>query len=106
MPGFLVALGHIFLLNPTNGLVNRWWREVSGTPAPLWDIYTMTSIVLLQGLSMVGPALYFLAPALSHVDGALEEAASAHGIGKPRTFLLILLPVPCRPCRAPRCSSW
>lgn len=92
-PGFLVALGYLFLLNPSNGLINQWWRALTGGTDPLMNVYSMTAIVLLQGLSMVGPAFYFLAPALSHVDGALEEAASAHGLGKWKTFVFILLPI-------------
>lgn len=93
MPGFLVALGYLFLLNPSNGLINQLWRDITGGTAPLLNIYSMSPIVLLQGLSMVGPAFYFLAPALSHVDGALEEAASVHGLGKWKTSFFILLPI-------------
>lgn len=93
VPGFLVALGYIFLLNPSNGLVNLWWRDVTGNAGALANIYSMPWIIFLQGLTMVGPAFYFLAPALSGIDGSVEEAASAHGIGKMRTLLCILLPV-------------
>ncbi len=92
VPGFLVALGYIFLLNPSNGLVNLWWQEVSGQGA-LVNIYSMPWIIVLQGLTMVGPAFYFLAPAFSSVDGAMEEAASAHGISKSDALFRILLPM-------------
>lgn len=93
MPGFLAALGYLFMFNPTNGLVNQAWRAWSGQPGALFDIYSMTWIVVLQGLALVGPALYFLVPIFSFVDGALEEAASVHGIGKGAAFLRILLPI-------------
>lgn len=92
IPGFLVALGYIFLLNPSNGLVNLWWREVGGQGS-LINVYSMPWIILLQGLTMVGPAFYFLAPALSNVDGAMEEAASAHGVSKFDALFRILLPM-------------
>ncbi|MDH7798847.1 iron(III) transport system permease protein [Beijerinckia sp. GAS462] len=93
MPGFLATLGYIFMFNPTNGLVNQGWRAWSGQPHALFDIYSMGWMVLLQGLALVGPALYFLVPIFSSIDGALEEAASAHGIGKGATFFRILLPI-------------
>lgn len=92
IPGFLVALGYIFLLNPSNGLVNLWWREAGGQGS-LFDIYSMPWIIFLQGLTMVGPAFYFLAPAFSSVDGAMEEAASVHGVGKFDSLFKILLPM-------------
>lgn len=92
IPGFLVALGYIFLLNPSNGLVNLWWREAGGQGA-LVDIYSMSWMVFLQGLTMVGPAFYFLAPAFASVDGSTEEAASVHGVGKFKTLVHVLLPL-------------
>jgi iron(III) transport system permease protein len=92
IPGFLVALGYIFLLNPSNGLVNLWWREAGGQGS-LINVYSMGWIIVLQGLTMVGPAFYFLAPALSSVDGAMEEAASAHGVSKVQALFKILLPM-------------
>ncbi|WP_029041356.1 ABC transporter permease [Cucumibacter marinus] len=92
IPGFLVALGYIFLLNPSNGLANLWWREAGGTGSII-NIYSMPWIVFLQGLTMVGPAFYFLAPAFSSIDGSIEEAASVHGVGKLNTLTRILLPM-------------
>jgi len=92
IPGFLVALGYIFLLNPSNGLINLWWREAGGQGS-LVTVYSMPWIILLQGLTMVGPAFYFLAPALSNVDGSIEEAASAHGVSKFEALFKILLPM-------------
>lgn len=91
IPGFLVALGYIFLLNPSNGLVNLWWRDLTGEP--LVSIYSMPWIIFLQGLTMVGPAFYFIAPTLANVDGSIEEAASVHGIGKFNALWRILLPM-------------
>lgn len=92
IPGFLVALGYIFLLNPSNGLVNLWWRDLTGGES-LVSIYTMPWIIFLQGLTMVGPAFYFVAPAFANVDGSMEEAASVHGIGKLDALVRILLPM-------------
>ncbi|WP_011580170.1 MULTISPECIES: ABC transporter permease [Chelativorans] len=92
IPGFLVALGYIFLLNPSNGLINLWWREAGGQGS-LVTVYSMPWIILLQGLTMVGPAFYFLAPAFSNVDGSIEEAASAHGVSKFEALFKILLPM-------------
>ncbi|MEL4072424.1 ABC transporter permease subunit [Ochrobactrum sp. GPK 3] len=92
IPGFLVALGYIFLLSPTNGIVNLWWREIGGQHA-IVNVYSMLWIILLQGITMVGPAFYFLAPAFSSIDGAIEEAASVHGVGKLTIVFRILLPM-------------
>jgi iron(III) transport system permease protein len=93
MPGFLVALGYIFLLNPQNGIVNEAWTWLTGSQRPLTDVYSMPWMILLQGLSLVGPAFYFIAPIFATVDTSLEESALAHGISEVRTLTGVLLPL-------------
>ncbi|WP_445394889.1 ABC transporter permease [Streptomyces sp. LE64] len=91
IPGFLVALGYIFMFNPSNGIINSWWAGSGGDP--LTDVYSLKWIILLQGLDFAGPAFFMLVPTLRVIDVNIEEAAAVHGIPRWRAALQLLLPV-------------
>ncbi|WP_067893768.1 ABC transporter permease [Actinomadura chibensis] len=91
IPGFLVALGYIFMLNPSNGIINSWWSDLTG--GPLTNIYTLKWIIVLQGLDFAGPAFFMLVPTLRVIDVNVEEAAAVHGVPRWRAALQLLLPV-------------
>ncbi|MYU22615.1 iron ABC transporter permease [Streptomyces sp. SID8352] len=92
IPGFLVALGYIFMFNPSNGIINTWWGDLGGG-APLSNVYSLKWIILLQGLDFAGPAFFMLVPTLRVIDVNIEEAAAVHGIPRWRAALQLLLPV-------------
>ncbi|WP_405639260.1 ABC transporter permease [Streptomyces uncialis] len=92
IPGFLVALGYIFMFNPSNGIINTWWGELGGS-GPLTDVYSLKWIILLQGLDFAGPAFFMLVPTLRVIDVNVEEAAAVHGIPRLRAALQLLLPI-------------
>ncbi|TDB81367.1 iron ABC transporter permease, partial [Actinomadura sp. KC216] len=91
IPGFLVALGYIFMLNPSNGIINSWWSDLTG--GPLTNIYTLKWIIVLQGLDFAGPAFFMLVPTLRVIDVNVEEAAAVHGVPRWRAAVQLLLPV-------------
>jgi iron(III) transport system permease protein len=92
IPGFLVALGYIFMFNPSNGIINTWWGEAGGS-GPLTDVYSLKWIILLQGLDFAGPAFFMLVPTLRVIDVNIEEAAAVHGIPRWRAAIQLLLPI-------------
>ncbi|MCM2390618.1 ABC transporter permease [Streptomyces albipurpureus] len=92
IPGFLVALGYIFMFNPSNGIINTWWGELGGS-GPLTDVYSLKWIILLQGLDFAGPAFFMLVPTLRVIDVNIEEAAAVHGIPRWRAAVQLLLPI-------------
>ncbi|MFE2046395.1 ABC transporter permease, partial [Streptomyces sp. NPDC059477] len=91
IPGFLVALGYIFMFNPSNGIINTWWAGSDG--APLTNVYSLTWIILLQGLDFAGPAFFMLVPTFRVIDVNIEEAAAVHGIPRWRAAVQLLLPI-------------
>ncbi|MGH3586446.1 MAG: ABC transporter permease, partial [Pseudonocardia sp.] len=92
IPGFLVALGYIFMFNPSNGIINTWWGDITGGGA-LTDVYTLKWIILLQGLDFAGPAFFMLVPTLRVIDANVEEAAAVHGVPRWRAAVQLLLPI-------------
>ena len=82
--GYIVALGPV-------GFVTLWWQRVIG-PAP-WDIYSLTSLVVIAGLTHV-PAVYlYTSSALRSLASDLEEAARSTGAGWVRVATTISLPM-------------
>lgn len=92
IPGFLVALGYIFMFNPSNGIINVWWGDLTGG-GPLTDVYSLKWIILLQGLDFAGPAFFMLVPTLQVIDVNVEEAAAVHGVPRWRSAVQLLLPI-------------
>lgn len=93
VPGFLVALAYVYLLNPTNGLLNQVVRSVTGARSGPFDVYGLWWIVLLQGLFMAPAAFFVLVPAFQGMDAALEESARASGVGQATIFWRVVLPL-------------
>jgi iron(III) transport system permease protein len=82
--GYIVAMGPV-------GFVTLWWQRHLG-PAP-WDVYSLTSLVVVAGLTHV-PAVYlYTSSALRSLASDLEEAARSAGAGWVRVALTVSLPV-------------
>jgi iron(III) transport system permease protein len=92
VPGFLVAMGYIFLFNPSNGIGNQIIERVLGIHS-LFNVYTLGWIALLQGAALTPPAFFMLVPTMRAIDTALEEAAWVSGIRKFTTVIRIILPL-------------
>jgi len=93
IPSFLVAIGYIFLFNPSNGLANQVARDVFGLTASPFNIYSLGWIIVLQGAALAAPAFFMIVPSLQAIDVTLEEAAAASGVRRRVTALRIVLPL-------------
>lgn len=93
IPSFLVAMGYIFLFNPSNGLANQLARQMLGLTASPFNIYGIGWMIVLQGIALSAPAFFMIAPTLQEIDAALEEAASVSGVRRRVTALRIVLPL-------------
>ena len=93
IPGFLVAMGYIYLFNPSNGIGNRIAIDLLGFSAPPFNVYTLGWIALLQGAALVSPAFFMIVPTFRAIDAALEEAAYVSGIRQTTTSLRIVVPL-------------
>lgn len=93
IPSFLVALGYIFIFNPSNGVFNVVWRIISGATDSPVNIYSLGWIVFLQGVALSAPAFFMTVPTLQGIDTSLEEAAAANGVRRWKAAVFIVLPL-------------
>ena len=93
IPSFLVAIGYIFLFNPSNGLANQVARDVFGLTTSPFNIYSLGWMIVLQGAALAAPAFFMIVPCLQAIDVTLEEAAAASGVRRCVTALRIVLPL-------------
>jgi iron(III) transport system permease protein len=77
LPGLLVAMSWVFLLNPTNGLVNGICERLLGVRP--FNIYSLWGLIWVEGLITAPLSYLILAAALKGMDPALEEAAKVSG---------------------------
>ncbi|MGJ8609497.1 MAG: ABC transporter permease [Octadecabacter sp.] len=93
IPSFLVAMGYIFVFNPTNGIVNEIWRAIVGAHQTPFNVYSLWWVVLLQGVALSAPAFFMMVPTFEGIDSSLEEAAAANGVRRWRAAIHIVLPL-------------
>jgi iron(III) transport system permease protein len=93
IPSFLVAMGYIFLFNPTNGVGNQLVQDAFGLPAAPFDIYGIDWMIWLQGVALASPAFFMIVPTFQAIDAALEEAAWVSGIRRSTVLLRVMTPL-------------
>jgi iron(III) transport system permease protein len=93
IPVFLRTIAWILLLSPRIGLLNKWLQEWFALSSPPFNLYSLTGMAFVQGVSFVPGAFFMLAAAYRSMDPSLEEAAYTSGVGKLRTFLRINIPI-------------
>ncbi len=92
-PPYLTAIAFVNLFSPNAGLVNRWVRDVLGLPQLVFNIHSMTGLVLVTVLHTF-PFVYLLAAsALESVDASMEESARILGAGRWRTARAVTAPL-------------
>jgi len=79
MPGLLQAMAWVLLMSPRIGFVNQALREGAGFQEPVFNIYSMQAMILIEGLRLVPTAFLMLVPLMRSMDPMLEEAASTCG---------------------------
>ncbi len=93
VPHILFAASWVLLLNPSNGMMNLFLRQVFGWEGAALSIYTLTGMILVEGLLDLPIAYLVIAPAMSAFDVALEESSRVCGAANLRTLTRITLPV-------------
>ncbi|MPZ59359.1 MAG: ABC transporter permease subunit [Rhizobiales bacterium] len=93
IPGFITAMSYVWLLNPTSGLVNRMFGATALGAEPVFNIYGLGWICLLQGAVLVPACVFLMLPAFQHLDATLEEAAWVSGVSPARTIRRVVLPL-------------
>jgi iron(III) transport system permease protein len=93
VPHILFAVSWVLLLNPSNGMINLFLRQVLGMDGVALSIYTMQGMVLVEGLLDLPIAYLVIAPAMSAFDVSLEESSKVCGASNLRTLTKVTLPV-------------
>jgi len=93
IPVFLRTIAWILLLSPRIGLLNQWLQQLFSLSSPPFNLYSLTGMAFIQGISFVPGAFFMLAAAYRSMDPSLEEAAYTSGVSKLRTFLKINIPI-------------
>jgi len=93
IPVFLRTIAWILLLSPRIGLINQWLQKMFALESPPLNLYSLTGMAFIQGVSFVPGAFFMAAAAYRAMDPALEEAAYTAGVSKLRTFFKINIPI-------------
>lgn len=93
LPAILNTMAWVFLLSPKIGLLNLLLQRLFSSDKPLFDVYSMGGMVLIQGLHWSPFAFVTLAGAFRAMNPDLEEAATTCGAGVWRTFRSITLSI-------------
>jgi iron(III) transport system permease protein len=93
IPGFSVALGWLFLLNPRIGLINLALQSVFGLRAAPFDIATLPGMGMVEGLSLTPVTFIMTAVVIRSIDPSLDEAASIGGANLWQTLRRVTVPL-------------
>ena len=93
IPHILFAVSWVLLLNPSNGILNRWLMVGFGLSKALFNIYSLPGMILVEGLLDLPIAYLIIAPAMRSFDVALEESSKVCGASNLRTLTRVTLPV-------------
>ncbi|MSP48697.1 MAG: iron ABC transporter permease [Alphaproteobacteria bacterium] len=92
-PPFLGAIAWEILAAPNSGILNRWWRDLSGSADPLFDIYTLPGLAFVISCYTAPYVFVLVANALDRIPADLEDAAGILGAGRWRTAVTVTVPL-------------
>jgi iron(III) transport system permease protein len=92
-PPYLGAIGWILLAGPNSGWLNRVWMTITGEPHGIFNVYSMTGLILVVSVTSFPYVFVFTNSALDLVSSEMEDAAQILGASKLRTAFRITLPL-------------
>lgn len=93
LPPYLCAIGWILLAGPNSGFLNVFWRELTGFPGPLFNIFSYEGITLVIALNTFPLVFIFVKAALDLMSSEMEDAANNLGAGTWTTMRRISIPL-------------
>lgn len=79
VPALVVGFGWILLINPGNGALNVFYREVLGGSGVLFQLYSFWALTIITAFAVVPTAYVMISGLLRNMDPQLELAARVHG---------------------------
>jgi iron(III) transport system permease protein len=92
-PPYLGAIGWILLAGPNSGWLNKVWMALTGAEHGIFNIYSMTGLILVVAVTSFPYTFVFTSSALDLVSSEMEDAANILGARTLRTMLRITLPL-------------
>src|SRR5712692_10423335 len=92
-PPYLGAIGWILLAGPNSGWINKVWMALTGAGHGIFNIYSMTGLILVVAVTSFPYTFVFTSSALDLVSSEMEDAANILGARTLRTTLRITLPL-------------
>src|SRR3984893_3591687 len=92
-PPYLGAIGWILLAGPNSGWLNKVWMSLTGAGHGIFNIYSMTGLILVIAVTSFPYTFVFTSSALDLVSSEMEDAANILGARTLRTTLRITLPL-------------
>ena len=92
-PPYLGAIGWILLAGPNSGWLNKVWMALTGAGHGIFNIYSMTGLILVIAVTSFPYTFVFTSSALDLVSSEMEDAANILGARTLRTTLRVTLPL-------------
>mgnify|MGYP006282123375 CR=1 FL=1 len=89
----ILYTGSWLLVLGKSGPINQLFMWMSSGSAPLINVYSMTGMIVVEGMLWMPLAFLLLSSLFRNMDGAIEEAAVMSGAGVGTTFRRITLPL-------------
>ena len=93
IPHVLFTAAWITLLNPTNGMLNLFLRNLFGLSSGPFNIYSLGGMIFLEGMLDLPVTYLVISPAMYSFDTMLEEASRVSGASSLYTLRRITLPI-------------
>ncbi len=92
-PPFLGAIAWEILAAPNSGILNKLWRDVTGSEEALFDIYSFPGLVFVIACYTAPYVFVVLTNALDRIPADLEDAAGILGAGRWKVVTGVTLPL-------------
>lgn len=93
IPGIVKVIGWILMLGPEAGLINVMARAVTGADGPMFDIFSLSGMILVESFVWTPIVFLLMATPFRSMDPTLEEAALASGSNNWQVFRRVTLPL-------------
>jgi len=93
IPPYLGAIGWILLAGPNAGWLNKVWMGLTGAESGLFNVYSMTGLIVVVAVTSFPYVFVFTSSALDLVSSEMEDAANILGAGTVRTTFRVTLPL-------------
>lgn len=93
IPHILFCVSWVLLLNPSNGILNKFLMDILHLSQAPFNIYSLQGMILVESLLDLPIAYLIIAPAMNSFDVSLEESSKVCGATNLKTLLRITLPV-------------